>query len=121
LNGLSLNVPHGKIVQFIDADEAYPHDTLEGLMEEKQCLMKPDIHKRSTKGRSDLNSLPFEDRLFLDAITRAVFPDRLKHRCPKFFDRLQGRLESMKLESMKREVIRFYRKEQNLKRRQCEQ
>ena len=115
MHGLTLNLLHGKLIQFIDADEAYPHDTLEGLMEEKQCLIKPDIRKRSTKGRSDLNSLTFENRLFLEAITRAAFPDHLKHRRPKFFDRLQGRLESMK-----REVIRFYRKEQRLNRRRCE-
>ncbi len=85
-------------------------------MEEKQCLIKPDIHKRSTRGCSDLNRLTFEDRLFLDAITKTAFPDLLRHRRPKFFDRLQGRLVSMK-----REVIRFYRKEQKLNRRRCEQ
>jgi len=84
-------------------------------MKEKQTLSEPK-RDRTTEDRSDLNRLPFEDRLFLDAITRAAFPERLKRRRPKFFDRLQGRLESMK-----REVIRFYRKEQNLKRRQCEQ
>lgn len=82
-------------------------------MEEKQTLLKRD---RATEDRSDLNPLPFEDRLFLDTIAGAVPPERLKRRRPKFFDRLQGRLESMK-----REVIRLYRKEQKWKRRRCEQ
>ena len=84
-------------------------------MEEKQLLSEYE-QDRSTKEAFNWNRLTFEDRLFLDAIIRMTFPDRLKQRRPKFFDRLQGRLGSMK-----REVIRFYRKEQKLNRRRCEQ
>ncbi|MFQ5580827.1 MAG: hypothetical protein ACE5FZ_09455 [Nitrospiria bacterium] len=81
-------------------------------MEEKQHIIESGVQKRSTKEATHLSRLTFEDRLFLDTITRTTFPDRLKQRRPKFFDRLQG-----KLESVKREVIQYYRKDQKMSRR----
>jgi len=84
-------------------------------MEEKQIIGEYE-QDRSAKEAFNWNQLTFEDRLFLDAIIRKTFPDRLKQRRPKFFGRLEGRLESIK-----REVIQLYRKEQKLNRRRCEQ
>ncbi len=75
-------------------------------MEEKQLLSEYG-QDRPTKEAFNWNRLTFEDRLFLDAIIRMTFPDRLKQRRPKFSDRLQGRLESIK-----KEVIQYYRKDQ---------
>ncbi|MFQ5580822.1 MAG: hypothetical protein ACE5FZ_09430 [Nitrospiria bacterium] len=49
----------------------------------------------------------FEDRLFLEAICHPAFPDPLRKRRPKACDRIQG-----KLESIKKELVKLYRKEQ---------
>ncbi len=88
---------------------------LEEVMEEKHLLCESGTHRLLTNESLNGNHLSFEDRLFLEAIRKTGFPERLRQRRPKLFDRLQGRLVSLK-----KEVIKLYEKDQK-KRRRCEQ